>query len=42
MSPLQEQLTKVATLWADGEVMRQVVTEPGTCVSEVWNGCRLK
>lgn len=38
LSPFQEQLTKVATRWADDKVMRQVVTEPGTRVREVWNG----
>lgn len=41
-SPFQEQLTKVATWWADIEVMGQVVTEPGTRVREVWNGSRLQ
>lgn len=41
-SPFEEQLTKVATWWADCEVLGQVVTESGTSVRKVWNGSGLQ
>lgn len=41
-SPLEEQLSKVATWWVDREMMGQVVTEPRARVGEVWNGSRLQ
>jgi len=40
--PLQEKLPEVSTFWAYNEMMRQVVTQSGTRVREVWYSSRLQ